>query len=124
MLPFDFAVFLFLDGGSTSTLVAIFFPLVTLSPGVDGVLGILKCTRLVATVVAMCPGDFSRFLPGERSSVLLVFSFFLCLGFFTRGLGLVSAACNMPRTGSFLLRRLLVLLLYNMEDEKPLLKLC
>jgi len=69
----------------------------------------------------MCAGDISRFLPGKRSSELLVFSFFVRLGFFTCGLGLISAACNMPRFGSFLL---LVLLLYNMEDEKPLLKVC
>jgi hypothetical protein len=70
----------------------------------------------VAIDATMCPGDIIRFLPGERSSVLPVFSFFFCLGFFTCGLGLISAACNVPRFGSFLLRVLLVLL-YNMEEK-------
>jgi hypothetical protein len=121
MLPFDFTVLLVLGGkigSSTSALIATFFLLVTRSPGV-GLLGIFQCTCLEATDVTVGPGDISRFLAGERSSALSVFLFFFCLSFFTGGLGLISATstCNVPRSGSFLLRVLLVLLLYNMEEK-------
>jgi hypothetical protein len=130
MLPFDFTVFLVLGGkddSSTSALLATFLLLVTRSPGVEGLLEIFQCTRLEAMDVTVGPGDISRFLSGETSSVLSVFLFFFCLGFFAGGLGLISAAstCNVSRFGSILLRVLLVLLSYNMEEKnEKLLKVC